>query len=602
LVDVAFLTPDAALSAKIANTHVQEFLHMSTSLQGQSSDAAKDFLEHELIGIKAKVEKSEAALNAYRSRMGILSFGVHDRAKNEIAEQTMMQLNKELSDAESRRIAAEAEMQLVKSGDYKSLPEVVNNHMIDELQPQVDRLQAEYAELSAKYTNNYPPLNQLKARLDEAQSRLNADVGAIARAVERNYKASLSREQQLQQRIDQDKQQDFAMNDASLQDAILAREVDTNRDVYRDVLRRMQEINVDGAAPLPNIAVVEDAVPPPFPTNPEKIIDLAISGILYVFLALGFVFVSEQFDDRFKNATEIENYLHLPELAVVPDFSGLLPNQTGIQRFLSTRRFEREINGVLALIGNGKHNGKTNNPRVISGPRSEDVMESFRSIRTALLYSRAGGPPRSVLFVSAVPGEGKTVNSCGTAWAFAQTGARTLLVDADLRRPTCHQILNAHRSLGLSEVLVGLAEPEHVIQRLSHQGLRNQEDLYFLSAGGQVPDPGELLTSMRMFQVLQQLTDEYQFVLVDSAPIGLASDTVGLATMVDTVVVVAGAATSKQTIRAACRKITDAGATIAGVVANWADSNRIRGDIGRYYGRSAYSATSPSAGQDNVDT
>jgi Mrp family chromosome partitioning ATPase len=105
-----------------------------------------------------------------------------------------------------------------------------------------------------------------------------------------------------------------------------------------------------------------------------------------------------------------------------------------------------------------------------------------------------------------------------------------------------------------------------------------------------------------MFQVLQQLTDEYQFVLVDSAPIGLASDTVGLATMVDTVVVVAGAATSKQTIRAACRKITDAGATIAGLVANWADSNRIRGDIGRYYGRSAYSATPPSAGQDNVET
>jgi tyrosine-protein kinase Etk/Wzc len=161
--------------------------------------------------------------------------------------------------------------------------------------------------------------------------------------------------------------------------------------------------------------------------------------------------------------------------------------------------------------------------------------------------------------------------------------------------------LNAHRSHGLSEVLVGLAEPEHVIQRLGHQGLRNQEDLYFLSAGAQVPDPGELLTSTRMFQILQQLTTEYQFVLVDSAPIGLASDTIGLATMVESVVVVAGAATSKQSVRAVCRKLTDAGATIAGVVANWADLSRIRGDIGRYYGKSTYSAAPSSSIEDNAD-
>lgn len=602
LAEVSFQTPDATLSAKIANAHVREYLRLTGTLQAQSSDAAKQFLGRELVELKTKVEKSEAALNAYRSRMGILSFGVHDKAKNEIAEQTMLQLNKELSEAAAHRIAAEAEMQLVKSGDYKSLPEVVNNHMIDELQPQVDRLQAEYAEKSAKYTDAYPPLRQLKARLDEAQSRLNADVGAIARAVERDYKASLSREQQLQQKIAQDRQQDFAMNDASLQDAVLAREVDTNRDIYRDVLRRMQEISVDGAAPLPNIAIAEDAVAPPFPTSPQKIRDLAISGMVFLFVALGVVFVSEQLDDRFKNAEEIESYLHLPELAVVPDFSGLLSNQGGIQRFLSTRRFEHEINSVLSLIGNGKHLGKGSRARTINAPRPEDVMESFRSIRTALLYSRAGGPPRSVLFISAAPGEGKTITSCGTAWAFAQTGARTLLMDADLREPSCHQVLNAHRSLGLSEVLVGMAEPEQVIQRLSHQGLRNQEDLYFLSAGAQVPDPGELLTSMRMFQMLQQLRDEYQFVVVDSAPIGFASDTIGLATMVDSVVVVAGAATPKQSVRAACRKLSDAGATIAGVVANWADSSRIHGDIGRYYSKSSYSTASSSSSPDNTDS
>ncbi len=144
--------------------------------------------------------------------------------------------------------------------------------------------------------------------------------------------------------------------------------------------------------------------------------------------------------------------------------------------------------------------------------------------------------------------------------------------------------------MGLSEVLAGLAEPEQVIQRLDRRRFRIQQDLYFLGAGAQVPNPGELLTSMRMFEVLQKLREEYQFVLLDSAPVRFASDTIGLATMVDSVVVVAGAATSKQTVRAACRKLSDAGAAIAGVVANWADIRRVSEEpTSYYYGRSGYS-------------
>lgn len=590
LVLVSFDSPDPVLSARIVNTHVRDYLMLNRHLQEEGGEAARAFLEKQLIELRAKVEHSEAALNSYRSRMGILSFGIHDQAKNEIAEQTMVELNRGLAEATAQRIKAESEMELVKAGDYESLPAVVSNLMIQNLKPEVDRLQAQVGELSSKYTDEYPSLVEAKAKLREERARLTNEIGAIAHATERSYNSALLREQHLQQKIDTEKQQDFSLNDASLQDAVLAREVDTNRQVYRDVMKRMQEISVSGAAPIANIALVEDAVPPSGPTSPQKMRDLAVSAILSLFAALGLICIGEQMDDRLKSGEEIESYLHLPELAVVPDFSGLLNDKGTIQKFLSSQRSEDRLGGVLSLVTNGKQSAGGGAQKVIPAARAGNVMEAFRSIRTALLYSRAGGAPRSVLFVSAVPGEGKTMTTCGTAWAFAQTGARTLLIDADLREPRCHKNLNAQRSMGLSEVLAGLAEPEEVIQKLDRRRFHIQQDLYFLGAGAQVPNPGELLTSMRMFEVLRKLRDEYQFVLLDSAPVRFASDTIGLATMVDSVVVVAGAATSKQTVRAACRKLTDAGAAIAGVVANWADMRRVSDEpTSYYYEKSGYS-------------
>jgi succinoglycan biosynthesis transport protein ExoP len=593
LVLVSFDSPDPLLSARIVNTHVRDYLMLNRHLQEQGGEAARAFLEKQLIELKARVEHSEAALNSYRSRMGILSFGIHDQAKNEIAEQTMVELNRGLAEATAQRIKAEAEMELVKAGDYESLPAVVNNLMIQNLKPEVDRLQAQVGELGSRYTDEYPSLLEAKAKLREERGRLTNEIAAIAHATQRSYNSALLREQGLQLKIDAEKKQDLSLNDASLQDAVLAREVDTNRQVYRDVMKRMQEISVSGAAPIANIALVEDAVPPSAPTSPQKMRDLIVSAILSLFAALGLICIGEQMDDRLKSGEEIESYLHLPELAVVPDFSGLLNDKGTIQKFLSSQRPEDKLGGVLSLVSNGKNSANGAPAKVIPAARAGNVMEAFRSIRTALLYSRAGGAPRSVLFVSAVPGEGKTMTTCGTAWAFAQTGARTLLIDADLREPRCHKNLNARRSMGLSEVLAGLAEPEDVIQKLDRRRFRIQQDLYFLGAGAQVPNPGELLTSMRMFEVLRKLRDEYQFVLLDSAPVRYASDTIGLATMVDSVVVVAGAATSKQTVRAACRKLSDAGAAIAGVVANWADIRRVSDEpTSYYYEKSGYSESS----------
>ncbi len=563
LVRVSFRSPAPILSARIANAHIKNFLRLNQNLRRQSGEAARSFLEQELVETKAKVEKSEAELNVYRNRRGILAFGINDQEKNRIAEQRMLELNTSLTDAQSQRIKAEAQLEIVKAGDFESLPAVVSNPMIENLRPEVDRLQAEYAELASKYRTKYPPLREAKARLDAAKARLSAEIASIARALKRSYDAAVTREKDLQQQIAEERQRDRELNDVSLQDAVLVREVQTNRQLYHDVLQRAHELRVNGDAPLPNVSIVEPAQVPPYASSPKKLKTLAIAGLAATMIGVGLAFFMEQCDDRLKSVEEIENYLHLPELGVVPDFA-----KSGNAHFAGARSLAAALS---ATANNSDGRVEYSNGRSSSFAFLEHRMSFYKSIRTAILYSRAGDAPRTILFASALPGEGKTTTAVSTALAFAHTGASTLLIDADLRAPRCHKLLDTENDFGLSDIIVNRAQLHSAIRRMDDWHLHDYEGLYLLGAGPPVPNPGELLTSVKMYQILQHLGKGYRFLLLDSAPIMFSSETVGLATMVDGVVVVAEAGTPKQVIRSTCKRLTAAGATIYGVVLNKVD-------------------------------
>jgi capsular exopolysaccharide synthesis family protein len=397
----------------------------------------------------------------------------------------------------------------------------------------------------------------------EAHRTLNREMEAVAEAVERSYKSAVDEENDLRAEIDADRERDLALNDASLGDAVLAREVETNRELYKSVLLRMQQIQVGQLAPVTNVSIVDHAVAPPFPSTPKKLCDLAISGLLALLCGIALAFILDQLDNRLKTSEEIEQYLSLPNLAVVPDFAMLHEAMGSHKRLDSLRR---------ALLGSGDTVGEPLNNHLHQPGKGE----VYRSIRTALLFFRGGSSPKKVLVTSAIEGEGKTWTAIHTALAFAQTGARTLLIDADLRRAQCHEVLGMVKSIGLSEVLIGQLEPEEAIV--------SNGTLFLLPAGSRVPNPAELLTSARMFQVLQALSASYEYILLDSAPLMYASDTVGMATMVDGVVLVAGAETPKQSLRRASERLTFAGANVLGVVLNRVDIHHPdHSEYSRYY-------------------
>jgi polysaccharide biosynthesis transport protein len=548
LVRVSFSAPDPRLAARIANAHVRHFVQQGIQLRSESRRAAVEFLENQLVEIKQRVQQSEAALNTYRHQKGIVAFDVEDT--NKIAQGRMEDLTKALTEAETKRINAESQMQQVKSGDYDSLPQVIANPAITMLKPQVRHLQAQYANLATAFNPKYPKLAELKAELIESTRTLNNEMKQVAKAILRDYTAAADQERELRAEISAEKERDLTLNDASLQDAVLAREVETNRELYKNVLLRMQQIQIGEQAPVTNISVVDRAVPPSRPSTPKKKRDLLISGLFALVCGIALAFILDQLDNRLKTSEEVEHYLHLPNLAVAPDFAMLSEATTSHQRLNKLRNF---------LLGSESTAGTA---LAAHEPGRGDV---YRSIRTALMFSRAGAPPQKMLITSAIEGEGKTWTAVHAATAFAQTGAKTLLIDADLRRAQCHDALGVDNSVGLSEVLVGQLNPGDSVRYIEDR------NLFLLSAGSRVPNPAELLTSAKMLEVLRFFSEQYQYILIDSSPLMYASDTVGIATMADGVVLVAGSATPKQNVRRASERLALAGANVLGVVLNRVD-------------------------------
>ncbi len=569
LVKVAFSTPDPELSARIVDTHIDAYIRRGMELKADTARNAEQFLQNKLAELKERVEKTEAALNAYRRDHGVIAFSLDEKGKGQMLEEHLTDLNNSLVKVETDRIAQEAQHDLIQHGAADSLPAVMQNALIQSLKQQVAQLAAQYAAMSNQFNPGYyRPLDDLKAKLYQSRTQLAQEIDRAAKGVESDYSAASARQSMLEQEIANVKLQALALNDASLQDAVLVREVDASRNLYKSVLERVRELDVSADAPSSNVSVVDRAETPRSPSSPRKLLSLMLSGFLGLAGGVGLAFFLEFFDDRLKSSEQIERELHLPSLALVPDFFELTSNGYGGYggRRLGGRDPEKLLEGEVADSAKtpiARRNAK--DVMVVSTDGRSPAGELYHSICTALLFSQAGHAPKSVVITSAVEGEGKTVTALNVAAAFAQTGGRVLLVDGDLRKPRCHEVLGIANHSGLSDVLTGQKQLEDVI----HQPTAG---FFFLSAGSDCPNPAALLGSATMRELLARLCEQYDRVVVDAPPVMPVSDAATLSTMADGVLMIVGAPTPKRVVRQACAKLHYVGAKIFGVVLNRVDT------------------------------
>jgi len=562
LVKVTFSVPDPELSARVANAHAQAYIRNGVKFRSHANEEALGFLQEKLLELKERVEKSEAILNHYRREQGIISL---DDKENIVVER-LADLNKRLTKAEAERIGFEAQDHLIRKRDYDSLPGVIDNPLIQTLKGELARLEGEQAQLSSQFKDRYPRVQQLKARVEETRRRLQKETQKAVGGITSAYLAAQAQEKELRVKMEEQKAAALGLKDASVEYAILAREVDTNRQLYESVLQRMKEMAVAAELHVSNVSVIDQAKPPIEASWPQKGLWLFWSACIGLVGGVGLAFFREYLDNTLKTPEEVVSYLRLPSLGVVPDFSSL-DRRSYAPRGLPYTSFE-----TPTIPSSGQELVLSHHPFSV-------VAEAYRTFRTAVLLSRAEEPPKTILFTSGRRGEGKTVTVINSAIIFSQMGARVLVIDADLRRPSCHKILDMENWRGLTELLTGHRGPQEVIRPTTI------DHFSFLSSGFLPPNPTELVGSTKMREILTSLQEHYDYILIDSPPVMAVSDAVLLSTMVDGVIVVVDAQeTPKPVVRKTCSRLSYAQAKILGVMLNRV--NMRRGDY--YYDYQVY--------------
>lgn len=546
VVSIAVTTADPVLSAAMANAHIHAFIRQNYTENSRSGAEAEKFLLGKLDDLEGRIEKSEAALNDYRRQRGVLAFSLDD--KDQMVSDRMATLNRDLVQAEAQRLALEADVDTIKNSNAQSLPAVTSSALIQRLREQAATLQGQYASLSNQFTPDYPPVAQLHAQLAEIHAQEQHEIQKIVDSITTQYKVALAQEQELRNDFEHEKAQAMSLKDASLHDVVLSREVETNRALYQSVLERIKVLGVDRDSQVTNVLTIDPAEVPITPSSPKKKLTLVVSGFLALLVGIGIALIREATDSGLKSTNEVEAFLRMPNLARIPHFNDPLKHRGLLERL--THRKPEPLKSSAS-------------ERALSAPDALMLAgEAYRSIRTGILLSRSETPPTTILLSSAGAREGKTLTAVNTAIVFAQMMDRVLLIDADLRRPRCHEIIGCNNGPGLTEVLTGFSSLQESVQKTRVKGL------FFLSAGVAAPNPTELLSSKKMKEILSAAASSYQQVLIDCPPILPVSDSILLSIIVDGVVIVANGRTPRALVREACGRLMYVGSKILGVVLN----------------------------------
>jgi polysaccharide biosynthesis transport protein len=557
LVKIMFTTPDPDLSAELANAHAHAYIRQGIELHSQANEEAQKFLQNKLVDLKEQLEKSEYALNRYRRDQGIVPGLMSLDGKETVVLDRLSDLSKDLTKAQVDRIDLESKVQMVNNHQFNALPETMDDKSLEALREQYDTLATEYAGMAKQFKPDYPPLARLQAKKDELQSDINQEQERVASSIQTEYLEAQERENRLQAEMDKSRTHALGLNDAAVEYAILQREVDTNRDLYNSVLQRMKDVGLASEARSSNIVIVDTAEVPHTRSSPLIRQSVMTAAVLSLAGGVALAFMIEFFNNRIKTPEELEQYLKLPSLAVVPEFGSVPDRRNGTAARLDRVR--------RLAIGSGKSEANLQQTKDLVGALNPYSMhgEAYRTLRTGILLSRAGSPPKVILLTSTTSGEGKTATATNSAVLFAHTGAKVLLIDADLRKPRCHRVFGVDKELGLTEALTGRRDVHELIRATHVDGLS------LLTSGSLPPNPTELLGSEKMRQLLAQLAEEFDFVIIDSPPVLPVSDSIILSTLVDgVVVVVSSVSTAKQQVRIACARLRYARAKIFGAVLN----------------------------------
>jgi polysaccharide biosynthesis transport protein len=531
LVRISFDSPDARLAARITDAYAENFISANLERRFESSAYARDFLERQLGNTKARLEESERQIIAYARKAELIDTsrsGSDAQSSVQPASLTtanLVALNSAFASARGERIAAEERWRQASSSAIWSLPQVLDNQTIQELQQKRATLRAEYLDRGRIFKEDYPTMRQMSAQIDEINVQLDGAANNIRATLRTQYDVARKQEEALSSEVNRLKASTLDEQSRSIQFNILKREADTNRILYDALLQRYKEVSAAGGSTSNNVSIIDTARIPSTPVRPKPLLNILIAAIAGLFLGLLLAIARERFDDTIRTPDDLRSKLALPLIGTVP-----------------------------------KLRGEANPHDELLEPRS-DLTEAYASIRTALQFSSTHGVPSPLLVTSSRPSEGKTTTAVAIAMSFTRIGKRVLLIDSDLRNPSVHGFFGQSNRIGFTNVLSGQHPLKAAVQETSIDGLS------LITCGPIPPDPAELLAGGALEIILDQATASYDVVVVDGPPVmGLADALlVSMATNATLFVVEAGKTHRGQT-KAALARLRSINAKLVGAV------------------------------------
>lgn len=548
IVTISFMSTNPEFAALVANSVAKAYIEEILDMRMSSSRYSIEWMSKKAEEEKAKLEKSEKALQEFMKANDIVT--LQDRLA--ITPEKLSEFNTQLIRAEMKRKELEGLYNKVSSisiKDAETIPYIASDPTIQSLRNQKLKAEQNIEELSKKYGSKHPAMLKAQEELKVIDLKREQEIKRVIASIKNEYELARNNENTLRRTLAGTKSEAISMNEKYIQYNTLAREVETNRQLYDALIKKLKEESVTQQVQTVNVWVVEKAEKPDSPVKPRKFLNILLGIIVGLFGGVGLAFFFEYLDNTVKTPEDVESRIGVPVIGAVP-------------------LLEEKGENIEEII--------------LKEPQSV-YSESYKSIRTGILLSSATKPPQNILITSMAPEEGKTVTSVNLSLTIARSGYSVVLVDSDLRKPRVHQIFRLNNMSGLSTYLAG-ATPD--IDTILKTPLMN---LTVIPAGPLPPNPSELLSSQRMTKLFETLNERFDLAILDSPPLMTVTDGLILSNLVDgTIIVVRAGKTTYDILKRGLklldgRRKTDTVSHVLGIVINGFDVKNADQYYYKYY-------------------
>ena len=581
MIQITFLNTDPYLASAGANKLLSDYIDYGFQTRYLATSQATGWLSKQLEDIKVQMQSDQ--IRAAKLQREAEIFGV-GQDKHNATLSHLEALDSALATAQATRIVKEAAYRAMQNGDPEVIAGLASSASvgvagggvspinplltIQTLRGQESQQRAILAELMEKYGARNPQVIEAKQQLKSVEESIKQESARLAARAKNDLDIAAQTEGMAREVFREQKAQAEGLSDKTIQYEIAANEAASSQELYEELLKKLKEAGIMGGLQATNAHVVDPARVPDRPARPRILLSIAGGLAFALFGGVCIAVLIEAVDDTVTTLNEIGSITGLPSLGFVPRYKSL----NGTRRRLKLRG-----DGDVGIVSTD-----SSRPKLIV-ERDAMIGECFRSVRTAVLQAGRQQERSQVIAVSsALPGEGKTTTALNLALVLAQQGAKVLLVDADMRRSTLDKEYKLEGHLeGLSTALRSGGSDSVIVNSPIHK------NLYFLASGPQPQFPADLLGSQQMTAYLRKWRNEYQYIIIDTPPILLVTDTIVLAPEIDGVVIIARhGMTSRDALLRTSQLLTSGGANILGVLLNAMDKSS--DSYYGYYGHEKY--------------